>query len=114
MKIPEGPIFFRAWDLSQAVRYLGVMVTGSAEASVTAGDLLTPQAVFMLVIATALAFSPLFSQSYHYLNDWAIGPKSRGAGLTLVFRAACGVFLLIASATALMSSQFHPFIYFKF
>lgn len=107
-------IFFRAWDLSQAVRYLGVMATGSAEASVTAGDLLTPQAAFVLVIAIALSVSPLFGQSYHYLNDWAIGPKSRGAGLKVAFRFACSVTLLLASATAIMSSQFHPFIYFRF
>jgi alginate O-acetyltransferase complex protein AlgI len=107
-------IFFRAWDVSQAVRYLGVMVTGSTDPSVTVNDLLTPQAAFMLVIAIALTFSPLFSQSYHYLNDWAIGPKSRGAGLKLAFRSACGMVLLVASATALMSSQFHPFIYFRF
>jgi alginate O-acetyltransferase complex protein AlgI len=107
-------VFFRAWDVSQAVRYLGVMTTGSSEALVTVGDLLTPQAAFVLVIAIALSVSPLFSQSYHYLNDWAIGPKSRGAGLKLAFRFACTTTLLLASATALMSSQFHPFIYFRF
>ena len=107
-------VFFRAWGVSQAMQYLGVMVTGSAEASITVGELLTPQAAFMLVIAIGLSASPLFSQSYHYLNDWAIGPKSHGAGLKVAFRFASSVTLLLASATAIMASQFHPFIYFRF
>lgn len=107
-------VFFRAWDLSQAVCFLGVMATGSADATVTVSDLVSPQAACMLGVAALLCFSPLFSGSYHYLNDWAIGPKSRHAGLKLAFRSACGVTLLLASATALMSSQFHPFIYFRF
>ncbi len=107
-------IFFRAWDLSQAVRFLGVMATGSADATVTVSDLVSPQVAFILIIAVFMAFSPLFSGSYRYLDDWAIGPKSRGAGLKLALRSACGATLLLASATALMSSQFHPFIYFRF
>ncbi len=107
-------VFFRAWDLTQAVQFLGVMACGSAAASVTVDELMTPHIAFVLVVAVVLSFSPLFSRSYYYLDNWAIGPKSRAAGLRLAVRYAFSLALLIVSATALMSSRFHPFIYFRF
>lgn len=107
-------VFFRAWDLSQAAEYLGVMATGSVQPEIFLRDLISPQIGLTLIIAVLLCFSPLYSRGYHYLNDWAIGPKSRRAGLKLALRAACVTILLLACSTALMSSQFHPFIYFRF
>jgi alginate O-acetyltransferase complex protein AlgI len=103
-----GWVFFRAKDLTQAVRYLGRMADvasfGVHPARVPLGQFLGPRALAMLAVAAALSFLPLWT---------ARRPQAAPAPTPAwQFAAACGILAL--SASALANSAFNPFIYFRF
>jgi alginate O-acetyltransferase complex protein AlgI len=110
-------VFFRAWDLSQATRYLHVMFTPLASAgtaSVALADIMQPPAYLVLAAALLLSVAPLFGKAHHVMEEWTIGENERRAYRRLAMRASCSVALLVGSFAVLVSSDFNPFIYFRF
>jgi alginate O-acetyltransferase complex protein AlgI len=110
-------VFFRAWDLSQAVQYLQVMFApraATAAGPLAAADLLDPATGTALAAALLLSVAPLLGRFHRVLDDWTISDHDPREYLQLTLRAGCSVVLLIASYALLVTSSFNPFIYFRF
>jgi alginate O-acetyltransferase complex protein AlgI len=110
-------VFFRAWDMPQAIRYLHVMFTPLATygtAPVTLAQIMQPQAWLVLVVALLLSVAPLVGQSHRLMEDWTVREHDRHEQWRLAMRASCSVALLVGSFAVLVSSNFNPFIYYRF
>ncbi len=110
-------VFFRAWDLPQAMSYLGVMFTPwsvSTADAITLAQIMSPATYAVLTLALAISVVPLWTSAHAWLKDWTIVETSGRAGLQLAARAALSILLLAGSFVFLVSSSFNPFIYFRF
>ena len=104
-------VLFRAESLTQAVAYMGRMldVAGSAGAPPAFEFGLRHQA--MLAAAAALCFGPAVkARTFDFMR---LDPANATAGQAAA-RFAAALVLLIWSASVLATSQFNPFIYFRF
>jgi alginate O-acetyltransferase complex protein AlgI len=105
-------VLFRAPTLAHAVAYLGRMVNVFAAAPAAAAGIefgLRHQA--LLVAALVLCFGPAVrAKSFDFMRlvpEEAIVPQAAA-------RFAVALLLLVWSAAVLATSQFNPFIYFRF
>jgi alginate O-acetyltransferase complex protein AlgI len=101
--VTVGWVFFRAADLSAALRYLGHMLgAGDVQdgATLLSGVIYQPYYVLCMAVAAAVVWAG--RQSW----DW-----TRELGLT---KAAICLALLWAASATLFSQAFNPFIYFIF
>ena len=104
-------VLFRAESLTQAVAYMGRMldVAGSTGAPPAFEFGLRHQA--MLAAAAALCFGPAAkARTFDFMR---LDPANATAGQAAA-RFAAALVLLIWSASVLATSQFNPFIYFRF
>jgi alginate O-acetyltransferase complex protein AlgI len=110
-------VFFRAWDLPQAMSFLSVMFTPLAEggtATVTVSSLMSLQHYVVLALALLLSFAPFESKLGRFKKGWTVAGDAWLDRLQLLARAVCCVVMLAGSYTLLVSSSFNPFIYFRF
>jgi alginate O-acetyltransferase complex protein AlgI len=110
-------VFFRAWDMPQALHYLHVMCTpwaAAPTATVSVAGVMQPQTWLVLAIAFGLSLAPLLGQAHRLMEDWTIAEQSHREQWRLAFRACCSVALLVGSFAVLVASNFNPFIYYRF
>lgn len=70
--------------------------------------------VYASLIALLLSIAPLFGPAHRLMEDWTICEQARRENLRLAMRASCSVALLAGSFAVLVSSDFNPFIYYRF
>lgn len=114
-----GWVFFRAETLSKAINYLSAMA-GFAEGDST----LSPVAMYLNgAVWTALAAGvilsmpviPRLSTLFQRAAAHSVGrPGAAVVGLLASVRIAAIGLIFIASAAALASGTYNPFIYFRF
>jgi len=100
-----GWVLFRAQNIQQAGYFFQKMFSFSTSEA----HFFSPYLVTMLLIAAILSFIPVFAK---WLSP---GEKTAapGIGITL-FRVAAIIVFLIVCISEITSSDFNPFIYFKF
>ena len=105
-------VLFRAESLTQAAAYMGRMVAGFGSAPAVAPAIefgLRHQA--MLVAALVLSFGPAVKpRTFDFMR---LDPATATPG-QVAARFAAAMLLLAWSASVLATSQFNPFIYFRF
>jgi alginate O-acetyltransferase complex protein AlgI len=114
-----GWVFFRSPTLTHAVKYLGAMfgIDGAP------GTLMPPwgfvfgnRDLATMALASLLAFVPLPAgwSPWRWLQEaWAGSAASRGA-FAIGAEFLTTVFLLLLCASAIVSSDYSPFLYFRF
>lgn len=110
-------VFFRAWDLSQAITYLHVMFSpwiDSGAAAVDLSDIIQPQAYAVLLVALVFSVAPLFGKAHLVIEEWPVAENDSREQFQLAMRASASTVLLASSFAVLVSSSFNPFIYFRF
>jgi alginate O-acetyltransferase complex protein AlgI len=114
-----GWVFFRSPTLTYAVKYIGAMfgVEGSGAAPLTPwGFIFGNREMVTLVIACLIAFVPLpaaWSPWRSLQASWAGATGSRGSA-TLGFEFVATALLLFLCSSAIVSSDYAPFLYFRF
>lgn len=108
-------VFFRAWDLRQAVAYLSVMfVPATRSSTVMLSTIMSPRLYIVLAIAILFSLTPLWSRADGWLKDWTVPQNGKNEKLQLFLRATFCTTLLVVSFATLVLSPFSPFIYFRF
>jgi len=113
-----GWVLFRANDLGHAVGYfrrlLDPRAFGIAPSSLPIGIFIGNRAWAMLAVAIVLSFAPLVRA--RLAGDGAGCPAvpARGPGPVGIWRYASALLLFFLASSALATSGFNPFIYFRF
>ena len=114
-----GWVFFRSPTLTYAMKYLGVMfglVDAPGTPLPTWGFVFGNRELATMAIGCLIAFVPLREGSSPWPSlkaAWDGATESRGAR-TLGLEFATTVFLLLLCASAIVSSDYSPFLYFRF
>ncbi|OGV27284.1 MAG: hypothetical protein A3F18_06660 [Legionellales bacterium RIFCSPHIGHO2_12_FULL_37_14] len=114
-----GWVFFRSPTLSYAMHYILVMFgVNSAPSQVLPwGSIFNNHAIFTLIIASLIATVVLPKTSIYYpkkLKEVWIKNPTTSEVQTISIQFITTLFLLIVSAAAILSSDYTPFLYFRF
>lgn len=108
-----GWVFFYHTDISQALRFLGVMF-GNASAFTSSEVSLTFRSNAIFLIIAAVASTPLAKKAFEAIKKSFQGNRARVAFLDNVFRPAVNILILVLSLAFLVGQSYNPFLYFRF
>jgi alginate O-acetyltransferase complex protein AlgI len=114
-----GWVFFRAETLSKAINYLSAMAGfGEGDSSLSPVALYLNGSVWTALVAGVILSMPLIPRLSTFFHQVTIHSVDRirvaVAGLWASMRIAVIGLIFIASAAALASGTYNPFIYFRF
>ena len=111
-----GWVLFRAKDLGHAVGYfrrlLNPLAFGIAQSPLPIGAFIGNRAGAMLAIAIGLSFAPIAMA--RRAGAGALAAPLQGPGPVGLWRYASALILLFFASSALATTEFNPFIYFRF
>ena len=108
-----GWVFFRVENISDAWAYVQCMFTLGGDTHALIETWMPPHHWLILIVAIGLSFAPLLIKSFQ-VSDWPILENETNAFWKISARLTLTTMLLTASFMALVTTDFNPFIYFRF
>jgi len=108
-----GWVFFYHTDMSQGLRFLGVMFGKAYAFTNSEVSILFRSNVIFIVIA-AIASTPLAVRLFTAIKNYFQDNRARVAFIDNVFKPVINILILVLSLAFLVGQSYNPFLYFRF